>query len=159
MSLSKDRATHAPSDKKPRRRNWSAIDVAGYRIDVIHPRRQGLVGWSPSLLKVVSFSIGYALVLAAVTRGMAHYLGWSPTLLLFGAAHLGFALVAVPRDAEITDDSVVEPAPMGMPGWHLMHAHGEEGPVSQTGERPGLSAARPPVVRPPAFPPRTRTFT
>lgn len=159
MNLFKDRATSAPTDKKHRPRTWSAIDVAGYRIDVIHPRRHGLVGWSPSLLKVAAFSIGYALVLAAVTRGVAHYLGWSPTLLLFGAAHLGFALVAVPRDLDTSDDVVAEPAPTGMPGWHLMHAPAEDGVVSQTGERPGLSASRPPVVRPPAFPPRTRTVT
>jgi hypothetical protein len=156
MSLFKERGTNDSSTKKTsRRRNWSAIDVAGYRIDVIHPERQA-VGGSLSLIKTASLGIGYLLVLAAVTRAAASYLGWSVTLLAFGAAHLVFALVGLSRDSATTSDADLEPAPMGIPGWHL--SQGEEA-VSQTGERPGLANPRPPTVRPPAFPPRTRSVT
>jgi hypothetical protein len=157
MSLFKDRGTHSSSPKKTSRRSWSAVDVAGYRIDVIHPERRALVGWNPSLLKVASLSIGYLLILTAVTRAMAGYLGWSPTLLLFGAAHLGFGLVGLPRETSLASEAEVEAAPMGVPGWHLAQAEGEA--VSQTGERASTPAPHPPTVRPPAFPPRTRSVT
>ena len=86
---------------------------------------------------------------------MAPYLGWGPTLLLFGAAHLGFALVGLPRDRAPAVEAEIEEAPMGVPNWHLA----EEQAVSQTGERPGTPTPRPPMVSPPAFPPRTRTVT
>jgi hypothetical protein len=157
MSLFKDRGTTPSSPKKTSGRNWSAIDVAGYRIDVIHPQRHGLVGWNPSLIKIASLGIGYLLVLTAVTRAMALYLGWTPTLLLFGAVHLGFALVGLlPRETGTASEPELDSVPMGVPGWHLVQA---EEAVSQTGERTGTPGPRPPTVRPPAFPPRTRSVT
>jgi len=156
MRLFKGQAAHPSSANKPRGRSWSAIDVAGYRIDVIHPERHAaLVGWNPSLLKLASLGVGYLLVLTAATRAMAPYLGWGPTLLLFGAAHLSFALVGLPRDRAPSTDAEIAEAPMGVPNWHLA---GEEA-VSQTGERPGTPTPRPPMVRPPTFPPRTRSVT
>ena len=156
MRLFKSHATSPSTEKKTGRRNWSAIDVAGFRIDVIHPERHpALIGWNPSLLKLASLGVGYLLVLMAATRAMSLYLGWGPTLLLFGAAHLGFALVGLPRDREPAIEGEIADAPMGVPNWHLAEAEA----VSQTGERPGTPAPRPPTVRPPAFPPRTRTVT
>lgn len=147
MSQVKNGAS-TPPGKQTRRPIGSAVEVAGYRIDIIHPERHSRVGWRPKLINVASLGVGYLLVLAATTRAMAFYLGWGPTLLLFGAAHLAFAFVGL---LPTVRGAAAEAQTAGGPGWHL----GEEDVAS-----PRAEAAAPPrasLVHPPTFPPRTRS--
>jgi hypothetical protein len=133
---------------KPARRPaiGSAVDVAGYRIDIIHPERHSRMGLRPTLVNVASLGVGYLLVLAATTRALAFYLGWGPTLLLFGAVHLCFAFMGLfPMVREATGEARTS----GAPGWHLV-----EDDVASS-RRTAVSPP-PSIVPPPTFPPRTR---
>ena len=139
--------TSTPGKQTSRPAIGSPVDVAGFRIDVIHPERHSRVGWSPTLVNVASLGIGYLLVLAATTRAMAFYLGWGPTLLLFGAVHLCFAFVGLfPMVRETTGEARTS----GAPGWHLVEADVASS-MAEAADSP-----RPSIVPPPTFPPRTR---
>jgi len=136
-----------PGKQTRRQAIGSPVDVAGYRIDIIHPERHSRVGWRPTLVNVASLAIGYLLVLAATTRALAFYLGWGPTLFLFGAVHLCFAFVGLfPTIREATGETRTS----GAPGWHLI----DDDVASSMAE----TAASPPpsIVPPPTSPPRTR---
>jgi|GEM_PF-6351383 len=140
------KGTSMPGKQTRRPALVSAVDVAGYRIDIIHPERHSRMGWRPTLVNVASLGVGYLLVLAATMRALAFYLGWGPTLLLFGAVHLCFAFVGLfPMVREATDEARTS----GAPGWHLV-----EDEVASS--RATAVSPPPSIVPPPTFPPHTR---
>lgn len=120
-----------------RKLGWRWANAVAYRIDLLQPNGHRFVGGWTAVLQAALFVVGYLLTVSSVVAFFAHYIGWSPSLLIAGGAHLAlavFGLSAAPmaeaaeaRDESDRDDVNITPI------------------------------LRPQSIRPPAFPPRTRT--
>jgi hypothetical protein len=104
-------------------------------------------GWTP-VLQAAFFVVGYLLMVASVVAFFARYIGWSPSLLIVGASHLVLALIGLPKKPAALDTDVA----LGESAW-------ERDPDVVMDRSDTVVTPRPVarIVRPPVFPPRTRT--
>jgi len=149
MNTDQERSTpRSPRIALARKLSSTAPDLTESSIHTLRdndPRTAPSWTW---VLQAAFFVVGYLLLVASVVVFFARFIGWSPSLLIVGASHLVLALIGLPKKPAALDTDV----PLGESAWERDPDIGLDRSDTVVTPRPG-----PHIVRPPVFPPRTRT--